>query len=313
MKMNNSNGKNRSRLKQGSKPSLRGIDKKYSPKKNIRTKQSSEFGVGKISEKNLLGKSNNFATRGKTTKSQQAGRLGTRLNKVIAESGVSSRRAADELILQGRVRVNSQVVQELGSRVFPEDRIMVDDRLITKPERHVYFILNKPKNTITTTKDEKERKTVLDLVRVRERIYPIGRLDRNTTGVLILTNDGEFANRMMHPKYQVKRIYKVALDKPLDFKHAKEISSGIELENGVFTQACELFINDKERQSITIILTEGKNREVRRMFEAFNYDVIKLDRIEYGGISKRGIRRGEFRTLTREEINFLKKNLGMQY
>lgn len=236
---------------------------------------------------------------------------GTRLNKVIADSGLTSRRGADHLIEFGRVKVNGKLVSDLGRRVSADDRIMVDEKLITKAERHVYMILNKPKNVITTTKDERGRKTVLDLMRTRERIYPVGRLDRNTTGVLILTNDGEFANRMMHPKYKVQRVYNVVLDKPLEIKTAKQISYGVELENGEVTQPCELFIADNDRFKVTIILTEGKNREVRRMFEVHDYKVTKLDRIEYGGISKKGIRQGDYRQLTREETNHLKKLLKM--
>lgn len=232
---------------------------------------------------------------------------GTRLNKVIADAGVASRRAADEMIAGGRVKVNGVLVTEHGVRVGPGDRVMVDDRIISDPERHVYILLNKPKDVITTTSDERGRRTVLDLVDVGERIYPVGRLDRNTTGVLLLTNDGSIANRLMHPRYGIARVYQVTLDRPLELRHAREIAAGVRLENGDRTSPCELDVDDRDRTTVWARLYEGKNREVRRLFEHFGYDVTRLDRREYAGLSVRGLARGEWRRLDRREISMLRR------
>ncbi|MBS1914355.1 MAG: rRNA pseudouridine synthase [Bacteroidetes bacterium] len=235
-----------------------------------------------------------------------------RLNKVLADAGVASRRAADELIAAGRVKVNGKVVTELGLRVDPRDRVMLDGQLIGDPERLVYYILNKPKDTITTTSDERGRRTVLDLVHTHERIYPVGRLDRNTTGVLILTNDGDLANRLMHPRYGVPRLYEVMLDRPLDLHHAKEIVQGVMLEGGEQTQPCELDVDARDRHSLAILLHEGKNREVRRIFEHFGYEVTRLDRKQYAGLTARGLARGEWRRLDRREISMLRRMVNLE-
>lgn len=232
---------------------------------------------------------------------------GIRLNKFLAEAGVASRRASDGLITEGRVQVNGRVVTELGVRVLATDRVAVDGMQIGDPERHVYILLNKPKDTITTTKDEHDRRTVLDLVEHRSRIYPVGRLDRHTTGVLLLTNDGDLANRLMHPRYGVERQYEVTLDKPLEFRDAKKIAAGVELENGDVTQECELTVDDRDRHFVGIILKEGKNREVRRLFEHFGYEVTRLHRSVYAGMTVRGLARGEWRNLDRREISALRR------
>lgn len=232
---------------------------------------------------------------------------GIRINKLIADAGVASRRAVDALITEGRVKINGKVVTELGTRVMPNDRVMVDGNQISDPERHVYFIMNKPKDTITTTQDELGRRTVLDLIGHRSRIYPVGRLDRNTTGVLILTNDGDLAHRLMHPSYGVERRYDVVLDRVLDFRDAKKISAGVELDNGDTTQECELFVDDRDHTKVEIVLREGKNREVRRLFEHFGYEVVRLHRVEYAGLTARGLARGEWRPLDRREISALRR------
>lgn len=237
---------------------------------------------------------------------------GVRLNKAIADAGIVSRRAADELIAQGEVKINGKVVTELGTRVTSSDRVSVRGKLIGDPERHAYILLNKPKDTITTTNDERGRRTVLDLVGSRERIYPVGRLDRNTTGVLLLTNDGELANRLMHPRYSVPRTYAVVLDKPLELKDARRITAGVELENGDVTQPCEIDMEDRDRTHVTITLYEGKNREVRRLFEHFGYEVTRLDRKQYGGITTRGLARGEWRRLDRREISMLRRLVNLE-
>ncbi|MEP7220245.1 MAG: pseudouridine synthase [Bacteroidota bacterium] len=236
---------------------------------------------------------------------------GVRLNKAIADAGISSRRGADELIAEGRVKINSRVVTELGTRVKSTDRIMVDGKLIGDPERHIYILLNKPKDTITTTRDERGRKTVLDLVDSRERVYPVGRLDRHTTGVLVLTNDGALANRLMHPRYGVPRLYQVVLDRPIEFRDARAIADGVELENGDQTQPSEVIVDDRDRTHLTILLHEGKNREVRRLFEHFGYEVTRLDRKQYAGLTARGLARGEWRRLERKEISMLRRMVNL--
>ncbi len=237
---------------------------------------------------------------------------GTRLNKAIADAGIASRRGADEIIAEGRVKLNGRVVTELGTRVVAGDMITVDGKPIGDPERLIYFLLNKPKDTITTTSDEKGRRTVLDLIDSRERVYPVGRLDRNTTGVLLLTNDGDLANRLMHPRYRIPRVYNVVLDKPLDLRDARKITGGVTLENGDETQECEIDMEDRDRSHVTITLYEGKNREVRRLFEHFGYEVIRLDRKVYAGISTRGLARGEWRRLERKEVSMLRRMVNLE-
>ena len=237
---------------------------------------------------------------------------GVRLNKLIADAGVTSRRGADQLIADGRVKINGRVVAELGTRVMPNDRVMVDGKLIGDPERHVYILMNKPKDTITTTSDERGRRTVLDLLNLEERIYPVGRLDRNTTGVLLLTNDGALANRLMHPRHGIPRLYNVVLDKPIELRDAKKIAQGVELENGDQTQRCEVTVDDRDRAHVRIVLTEGKNREVRRLFEHFGYEVARLDRKEYAGLTTRGLARGEWRKLDRKEVGMLRRMVGLE-
>lgn len=236
-----------------------------------------------------------------------------RLNRFIASSGITSRRKADELITQGKVRVNGELVTELGTQVKPyEDQITVDGETISLRTRFTYLLLNKPKDTITTTSDEKDRKTVMDLIKTHERVYPVGRLDRNTTGVLLLTNDGELTNRLTHPSYEIEREYQAILDKPLDRQDAKQISEGgIDIGDGEITGAAQLDVSVKDAKDVVIRLKEGKNREVRRIFEKFGYEVEKLDRVTFAGLTHRGMARGDVRTLTPSEVRRLKKMVGM--
>lgn len=229
-----------------------------------------------------------------------------RLNRIIAESGFASRRKADELIASGVVKVNGKTVSELGTKARKTDLITVNGNPLKQVEHFTYILLNKPKNTITTTSDEKGRKTVMDIIRTRARVFPVGRLDRNTTGVLLLTNDGELANNLIHPKMSIVRIYNAGLNKPIRLEDAKKISQGIELEDGM-TAPCEVFVNPDDKTKVTISLTEGKNHEVRRIFEALDYEVRKLDRKYFAGLSVKGLNRGEYRHLTNIELMNLKK------
>lgn len=234
-----------------------------------------------------------------------------RLNKFLADAGVCSRRKADELIREGVVKVNKEQVTEPGTQVHISDLVTVNGEPVNAEKHLTYILLNKPKGYITTTSDEKGRKTVMDLVRARARIFPVGRLDRNTTGVLLFTNDGELANRLMHPSYQVSRVYNATLNKPLLMEHARKIASGIELEDGM-TQPCSLVIDPQKKDKVMLEITEGKNREVRRIFEALGYDVEKLDRKMYANMTTRGMKRGEFRHLTRQEVQELQEVLGLE-
>lgn len=229
-----------------------------------------------------------------------------RLNKVLAEAGVASRRKADELIAQGAVKVNGQVVTTLGYKVQPDDFITVNGNPIPKVERKIYFLLNKPKDVIVSTEDEKDRKTVLDLVKTNYRIFPVGRLDRNTTGALILTNDGELTHRLLHPSYQVPRTYVALLDRELNPQDAEKISQGVELEDGP-TAPCEVVIHPQNRRKVIITLFEGRNHEVKRIFSHFKYKVKQLDRKVFAGISIQKLPRGEYRLLSKKEILHLKK------
>jgi 23S rRNA pseudouridine2605 synthase len=235
-----------------------------------------------------------------------------RINKFIADTGFTSRRKADDLIVEGRVTVDGKVVTELGTKVRKGDNVRVDGDSIGYEEKSVYYILNKPKDTITTTDDQFGRNTVMDIVRVRRRIFPVGRLDRNSTGVLLMTNDGELANRLTHPSFEVERLYKIKLDKKLEIPHARAIANGgIDLEDYV-TSPCEIFIDPKHGDNLSISLIEGKNREIRRMFEKFGYFVKKLDRKSYGGISNSGLSRGQYRHLNKAEIIALRKLVGLK-
>lgn len=233
-----------------------------------------------------------------------------RLNRLIAEAGITSRRKADELIQSGAVKVNGSVVTKVGTVVSLDDLVTVNGKPIKLLKKYDYILLNKPKDTICSVRDEKGRRTVIDLIGIKRRIYPVGRLDRNTTGVLLLTNDGELANRLMHPRYQILRVYNVELNKPLLSEHAKLISKGIEV-NGVKFQKCEILIDFKYPHKLSIALVEGKNREVRNMFEYFGYEVKKLHRKMFANLTIRGLGRGEWRYLTKIEIHMLKGLVGL--
>lgn len=230
-----------------------------------------------------------------------------RLNRYIANAGVCSRREADNLILSGAISVNGIVVAELGARVNLDDKVTVGGESI-KHEKKVYLVMNKPKNFITTLDDPLGRKTVLQLVgKLKQRVYPVGRLDRATTGVLMFTNDGDMTKKLTHPKHGIKKIYQVSTDKNVTQAHLKQIAEGIELEDG-WIKADEVNYVGKgdDRKEVGIELHSGKNRIVRRIFEHLGYEIIKLDRVLFAGLTKKDIARGQWRYLTNEEVNFLK-------
>lgn len=230
-----------------------------------------------------------------------------RLNKYLANAGICSRREADEFIQAGVVSVNGQVVTELGTKVLRTDDIRFHDQKVSM-EKKVYVLLNKPKDSVTTSDDPQQRKTVMDLVKnaCPERIYPVGRLDRNTTGVLLLTNDGDLASKLTHPKFLKKKIYHVFLDKKVTAHDMQQIATGITLEDGeVHADAIE-YASATDKSQVGIEIHSGKNRIVRRIFESLGYRVVKLDRVLFAGLTKKNLRRGDWRFLTEKEVDMLR-------
>lgn len=230
-----------------------------------------------------------------------------RLNKFLANAGICSRREADEFIQAGVVSVNGKVVTELGTKVLRTDDIRFHDQKVSM-EKKVYVLLNKPKDCVTTSDDPQQRKTVMDLVKnaCPERIYPVGRLDRNTTGVLLLTNDGDLASKLTHPKFLKKKIYHVFLDKKVTAHDMQQIATGITLENGeVHADAIE-YASATDKSQVGIEIHSGKNRIVRRIFESLGYRVVKLDRVQFAGLTKKNLRRGDWRFLTEKEVDMLR-------
>jgi len=234
-----------------------------------------------------------------------------RLNKYIADGGVASRRTADELIETGKVTVNGAIVIDLGTKVSKTDLVSVNGEPVSFQKHLTYILLNKPKDVITTVSDELKRKTVFDIVKIHSRLFPVGRLDRNTTGALLLTNDGELAYRLTHPKFEVPREYIVKVDKKITFEDAKKISEGLELEDGL-TSPCVIYVDPLDKHRARLEIKEGKNREVRRMFEFLGYDVKSLDRKSYSFLTTKGLDRGQYRHLTRYEIDRLRSILGLE-
>ena len=230
-----------------------------------------------------------------------------RLNKFLANAGVCSRREADEFITAGVVSVNGVVVTELGTKIKRADEVKFHDQMVSI-ERKIYILLNKPKDTVTTSDDPQARRTVMDLVKgaCDERIYPVGRLDRNTTGVLLLTNDGDLASKLTHPKYLKKKIYHVYLDKNLTKADMDQIAAGIQLEDGEIHADAISYSDEVKRDQVGIEIHSGKNRIVRRIFESLGYKVVKLDRVFFAGLTKKGLRRGEWRYLSEQEVNYLR-------
>ena len=230
-----------------------------------------------------------------------------RLNKFIANAGICSRREADELITKGEIKINGVVVTELGTKITARDVVEYNDQVVTT-EKKCYVLLNKPKDTVTTVDDPNGRRTVMDIVRgaCEERIYPVGRLDRNTTGVLLLTNDGDLASKLTHPQYVKKKIYHVWTDKDIAEEDMQRIADGIELEDGPIHADAISYATETDRNQAGIEIHSGRNRIVRRIFESLGYHVTKLDRVYFAGLTKKNLPRGRWRYLTQEEVNFLK-------
>ncbi len=231
-----------------------------------------------------------------------------RLNKYISNAGIASRREADELIKSGLAQVNGKVITEMGYKVQPGDVVKFDGRVISA-EKNVYILLNKPKGFITTTKDEKDRKTVMDLVSgaTSARIFPVGRLDRQTTGLLLFTNDGYLTKKLTHPSHSVRKIYHVKLNKKLTHADLDEIKKGVRLiPEGIAKVDNASFIEGKPKDEVGIEIHIGWNRVVRRIFEKLGYEVELLDRVSFGGLTKKNLKRGDWRKLTDQEVNFLK-------
>ena len=230
-----------------------------------------------------------------------------RLNKFLANAGVCSRREADEFIQAGLVTVNGEVVTELGTKILRTDEVKFHDAPVSL-EKKVYVLLNKPKDYVTTSDDPQQRKTVMDLVKdvCPERIYPVGRLDRNTTGVLLLTNDGDLASKLTHPKFLKKKVYHVHLDKNLTAHDMDQIREGITLEDGEIKADAVEYADDRDKAQVGIEIHSGKNRIVRRIFESLGYHVTKLDRVQFAGLTKKNLRRGDWRFLTEKEVDMLR-------
>lgn len=278
-------------------------ENKKTDKKNYakKTEKANNQNKGKDFNK----QKNNEKTLKLTKKSKDSESI--RLNKYIANAGICSRREADKMIKSGVISVNGQIVTQLGTKIKPGDIVKYDNRIL-KNEKKVYILLNKPKDYLTTTKDPQNRKTVMDLVRnaCKENIYPVGRLDRATTGLLLFTNDGEIAEKLMHPKNRIRKVYHVTLDKALTRNDMEAIAKGIELEDGIAEVDVIAYVGDEsDKKEIGIELHSGKNRIVRRIFEHLGYKVLKLDRVVFAGLTKKDLPRGRWRFLTEQEINLL--------
>ncbi len=234
--------------------------------------------------------------------------IGMRLNKFVAHCGVASRRAAAELIKQGRIAVNGEVEKAPGYQIEAGDVVTFDGKKLQPEGRKVYILMNKPKDAITTVKDERGRRTVIDLLRgkIKERIFPVGRLDRETTGLLLLTNDGDLAEKMTHPRYQMKKVYYASLDKELHPADLKKIEQGLQLDDGPVEVDWVEYLPKQAKSEVGLEIHVGRNRIVRRIFEHLGYQVKRLDRVYLGGLTKKDLKRGWWRHLTQQEIVMLK-------
>jgi len=237
-----------------------------------------------------------------------------RLNKYVAHCGIASRRAAAEIIKQGHISVNGIVISEIGHHVLPTDTVTFKGKPIKPVEEMIYILLNKPKAVITTMSDEKDRKTVMDIVgqTIKARIYPVGRLDRDTTGLLLLTNDGDLAQKLSHPSHKVKKFYHVVLDKPFHKDDLEKVKTGLLLEDGIAEVDSIEYVSGGSKEEVMVEIHVGKNRIVRRIFEKLNYNVQRLDRVYYGGLTKKDLPRGFYRKLSEQEVIMLKHFIGQK-
>ena len=289
-----SDGFNKSKgpKKEFRRPETAGRDGRDGPQKAFRERRGG--GYQKDAGKKTAGKAT-YAEKGLI-----------RLNRYIANAGVCSRREADDLIATGCVTVNGKVITELGYKVKQDDVVTYGGEKL-KTEKHVYLLLNKPKDYLTTAEDDRGRRTVMDLIAgaVNERVYPVGRLDRNTTGLLLFTNDGEMAKKLTHPQHRVQKLYHVELDKNLKYDDLQQIQKGVELEDG-FMQPDEIAYAGESKREVGILIHSGRNRVVRRIFESLGYEVLRLDRVMFAGLTKKDLPRGRWRLLTDKEIAFLR-------
>jgi 23S rRNA pseudouridine2605 synthase len=232
-----------------------------------------------------------------------------RLNKYIANAGICSRRQADQYILAGLVSINGKIIDKLGIKVLPGDKVSFNKKII-RDEKKVYILMNKPKDCVTTVDDPAAKFTVMDILgrKFTERVYPVGRLDRNTTGVLLLTNDGELTQKLTHPSYNKKKVYHVFLDKKFTHEAMVKLTKGLVLDDGYIRPDQVNYADNADKSQVGIELHSGKNRIVRRIFEALGYKIVKLDRVYFAGLTKKGLNRGQWRFLTEKEINMLKMN-----
>ncbi|AMC10752.1 pseudouridine synthase [Lutibacter profundi] len=299
--MNSSKNSSRGR-QQSKKTSQNSSVKKFNDKKKF----SKNFKNNPISrKKRVTSDKEKISTKKQPENSSENESI--RLNKYISNSGICSRREADVYIKSGSASVNGKIVTEMGFKVSPTDEVRFDGSLIS-PEKKRYVLLNKPKNFITTMDDDRGRKTVMELVAnaSKERIYPVGRLDRNTTGLLLFTNDGELAKKLTHPKHNIQKLYHASLDKKLSMRDLQKIADGFILdEKRVLVDEISYIIN-QPKSEIGVKIHSGRNRIVRRIFEHFNYSVVKLDRVIFAGLTKKDLPRGHWRHLTEMEINTLK-------
>lgn len=285
--------------------------KKEACKGQKNKKESSELNKKSHSSKRKYdlkksGEYSNRTDRKKITAKKEKEVTEIRLNKYIANAGFCSRREADKYIQSGVVSVNGKIITELGYKIKLGDKVFFGGKLV-KGEKPVYILLNKPKDYITTSKDPQNRRTVFDIISdVKERVFAVGRLDRNTTGLLLLTNDGELANKLMHPRKKVVKIYHVELDRKLTQAHLEQLQHGVELEDGFFKPDVVSYVAGMDKKHVGIEIHSGKNRIVRRLFEHLGYKVVKLDRVLYAGLTKKGLPRGKWRYLDPKEVSMLK-------
>ncbi|WP_028787447.1 pseudouridine synthase [Terrimonas ferruginea] len=289
------------------KKSNAAIKEEFKQEKRKYKKERAEFfEKKKAEERGLESKQKGIVTKAAIPRPALTGEMP--LNKYVAHAGICGRREAAELVKEGKVQVNKEVITEPGFKVKESDEVKVNGKKIFPSRNLVYVLLNKPKDYLTTTDDPQNRKTVLDLIKraTTERVFPVGRLDRNTSGVLLLTNDGELAQQLTHPKHEIKKIYAVTLDKPLEKNHFDQILKGLTLEDGPANVDVLAYSDASDKTQVGVEIHNGRNRIVRRIFEAVGYDVKKLDRVMFAGLTKKNIERGKWRFLTEKEVRDLK-------